>query len=789
MGRRDQRWLPLPGTLSLAERDFYLELRRLTQVAGLSVRRLQQLTSTNKSDSAEASLYSKSQWQRWLNGEGQPPWKAIKKLTDKLSAEGIGRGQLLEQWHRAFGEIPPPRSAPSPPVRPRQLPASIPHFTGRAAELSTLNQRVEEATGANSAVVIVVIGGTAGVGKTALAVHWAHLVASRFPDGQLYVNLRGYDSASPPISAYEAIRGFLEALGVPAERIAADPEAQAAQYRSEMVGRQMLILLDNAGDAIQVRPLLPGSPGCLVLVTSRKELTGLVAADGARPLTLDVLSGEEARDLLVRRLGTRRIAAEPEAVDELIELCARLPLALNIAAARVAERPVYTIARFAADLRDLDALDTGEPAGSIRTVFSWSFYKLSPPAARMFQLLGLHPGPDISAPAAASLAGLSATRAQSLLAELAKAYLITEHVPDRYAFHDLLRRYASGLAATTYGDDERHRAVSRMLTHYLHTAYVGSLVLNPARSDMALVSRPEVTPETIASPSDAMAWFAAERHVLVAVITQANDVGLHAQACQLAWSAWLFFDREGHWHDQIIIQQTAIAAAKSMGSLAAQARANRDLGATYGRLGSLDEAREHCRQALELYSESGDRLGEARTHNELMLLAAEEGKHAEALNHARLSLALFREEGNEPGQAKMLNGVGWMLAQLEDYEQALEYCRQALGMYQDTNDPLNEAAAWDSVGYVQLRLGRYGQAISCLRTALDIVEELRPGYYQTTMLIHLGDAYKAIGELGLARQSWEKARTILDALQHSDIRLVNMRLAELDQDPRPENGL
>ena len=344
---------------------------------------------------------------RWEHGECEPlPWirpklaEALKVPADRLeglltvdSAAGSADGGAAQV--------------------PRQLPAAVADFTGRAAELAALTRTLDEAAaGRPGTVVISAIGGTAGVGKTALAVRWAHQVAHRFAEGQLYVNLRGFDPAGIPATPAAAIRGFLDALGVTPERIPRQRDAQAGLYRSLLAGKRMLIVLDNARDEEQVRPLLPASPASLALVTSRNQFAGLTAADRARLLTLDVLSHDEAVQMLTVRLAAGRAAAEPDAVSEIAALCARLPLALAVAAARAEARPGFPLAALAAELRDaagrLDALDAGDPTASVRAVFSWSYRQLSPQAAGMFRLLGLHPGPDTSVPAAASLAAAGA---------------------------------------------------------------------------------------------------------------------------------------------------------------------------------------------------------------------------------------------------------------------------------------------------------------------------------------------------------------------------------------------
>jgi DNA-binding SARP family transcriptional activator len=392
---------------------------------------------------------------------------------------GLEPGPRLRQLHRQILSADPgldlasvPQAEASPPdqlpsrvavtehggaggmVVPRQLPAAVAHFTGRQAEIKTLTAQLDEPAGASSAVTIWTIVGTAGIGKTALALHWSHRVADRFPDGQLYANLRGFGPRVAPATPEEVIRGFLGALGVPAPELPTRLEAQAALYRSLLADRSMLVLLDNARDAAQVRPLLPGSPACVVVVTSRNQLTGLVVAEGAYPLSLDLLTEANAADLLARRLGSVRLSAEPDAARELIGLCARLPLALAVVAGRASSRPDVPLSRVVSELRAarLDALATGEPATDLRAVLSWSYGCLTPPAAAMFRLLGMSAGPDITPAAAASLAGLDVRQARAVLIELARAHLIEEQAPGRFALYDLLRAYAIERASADTDD-------------------------------------------------------------------------------------------------------------------------------------------------------------------------------------------------------------------------------------------------------------------------------------------------------------------------------------------------
>jgi DNA-binding SARP family transcriptional activator/Flp pilus assembly protein TadD len=673
-----------------------------------------------------------------------------------------------------------PASAPAPV--PAQLPADIAHFTGRAGHLDALTALAAEA---GSAVVITAIGGTAGIGKTALAVHWAHQAAGSFSDGQLYVNLRGYDPAGTPLEAETAIRRFLDALDVPPARIPADPDAQAALYRTLLAGRRMLVVLDNARDPAQVRPLLPGSPGCLVLVTSRSQLTGLAAVDGARTLTLDLLTPQEAGDLLARRLGTDRTAAEPSAVEELIELCARLPLALNITAARAAARPAFPLATFASQLRQardrLTALAALDATADVRAVFSWSYRALSPAAARTFRLLGIHPGPDITPPATASLTAASRDQAAAALSELAAACLIAEHAPGRYAFHDLLRAYAADQASTHDTDKEHHQALHRMLDHYLHTAYAADRLLRPVRMDMITLAppRPGAAPEELADDQQAWHWLEAEHPVLLAAITQAAAHGFDLHACQLLWTLVTFTDRRGKWHDSLAAQAVSLAAAQRLGNLAEQPFAHRALGIFCGRLGSYADADTHLHRALELYRQLGDHAGQGATHFLLATTRELQGRYREALDHARQALELYRAAGHQVGQARALNAVGWCSSLLDDHQHALAPCQQALALYRDLGDQMGEAETLDSLGHAHHHLGHHRQAIECYRQAIDLFRAIRHRYLEADTLTHLGVALHAVGDLDAARDAWEQAQAIFEDLQHPDAEQVRHKLKAL----------
>ncbi|HEX3924501.1 MAG TPA: BTAD domain-containing putative transcriptional regulator [Streptosporangiaceae bacterium] len=717
--------------------------------------------------------------------------QARKILIEEL---GTGPGPGLRELHRRILTEDPALGAPESQTyagggfasaTPRALPAGVRHFTGRAAELVRLSGLLDRSGEQAPAVAISAISGTAGVGKTALAVHWAHQVTGRFPDGQLYVNLRGFDPSGTPVTPAGAVRSFLDALGVAPGRMPADFDMQAALFRSLLAGKRILIVLDNARNVEQVRPLLPGAPGCLVVVTSRCQLTGL-AAEGALLLMLDVLSAAEARELLARHLGAERVAAGSRAADELTGLCAGLPLALAITAARAAARPGFPLAALAAELhharRQLDVLDAGDAVTNIRAVFSWSQVNLSAPAARMFRLLGLHPGPDFSAPAAASLAGVPFARAQALLSELSRASLIAEHVPGRFACHDLLRAYAAEQASAADGDPGCRAAIDRMLDHYLHTAHGAVRLLYPARGALPLGAPCRGSaPESIAEYGHAWAWFDAECPVLIPAITLAARSGLDTRAWQLAWTLVEFLDRRSRLHDLAATQEAALAAAVRTGGLDAQGRTHRDLGYAYGRLGAFGDARRHLRCALDIHLRLEDRAGQARVHYARARVFEMQDDRQGALGEARQALKLYQAAGHRGGQARALNAVGWYSALLGDHCRALAYCEEAISLLRDLGDRAGEADTWDSLGYAHHQLGHHAEAVACYTRAVDPYRDLGDRSSQALALIHIGETHHAAGNSRAARDAWQQALAVLDELRSpgSDTRKLRAKLRDL----------
>jgi DNA-binding SARP family transcriptional activator len=769
-----------------------------------------------------------------------------RRLADDL---GIDPGSAIRELESAILRQDPGLDPPRPSPRvlasttvdraPRQLPPDIGSFAGREGALGELDRLLANA-GGGAAVVIAAISGTAGVGKTTLAVHWAHRVADRFPDGQLYVNLRGFDPMGTPMSPAEAVRGFLEAFGVPAARVPESEHAQVAMYRSLTADKRVLVVLDNAVDGAQVRPLLPGSATCVVVVTSRRLPTGLVAAEGAYPLNLDLLTVDEARRMMRQRLGPQRVSAEEGAVDDIIDRCARLPLALAVVSARAGTEPSLQLRALAEQLRDhraaLQVLAGDDPRTDVASLFSWSYGQLAPATARLFRLLGLHPGPDCSAAAAASLAGLPPESVRVQLAELTQANLLTEHRVGRYAFHDLLRGYAAELAHRVDSEEQRRAAIHRVLDHYLHAAHAADRMLYPHRDLLALPDpQPGVTVEqhagvdgrsassragvdgrsassragvdgrsassragadgrsasSRAGDEAALAWLTVERPVLIACIERA-DSGLNAAlpggggpdrfdayAWHLPWIMQSFFARRGHTNDWVSTARIAARAAVRLCDVTLQTRAHRNLAAAYTRVNRLHESYAELTCALELSERTGDQVAQAHTHHHLSRTCQRQGWYTEALEHARRAHELYQRAGHRRGQANSLNAIGWYSALLGHAEEGVVACEKALALLAEFGDRQGEGNVWHSLGYARHCLGQYAEAQRCYRNGLEVHGAFgdRPGLAVT--LTGLGDTQQAVGDLEAARRSWQEALAILVDLHHRDADGVQSRLAGL----------
>ncbi|MEU8162892.1 AfsR/SARP family transcriptional regulator [Micromonospora parva] len=663
--------------------------------------------------------------------------------------------------------------------RPEQLPRAVPEFVGRSVELASLDRLLSGGAELPTSVTISVVSGMAGVGKTTLALHWAHRVADRFPDGQLYVNLRGYDEVGL-VSPADALSGFLEALGVPHARIPSDTEARTGLYRSLLASRRMLLVLDNARDSAQVRALLPGAGRCMVVVTSRDRLGGLVASECATPLTLDVLTAEESMSLLARRLGDNRLASASGAVADIIEAAGRLPLALSIVAARAATHPTFPLSAIAAELHWAEARLDALADGDVRRVFSWSFLALGADAARLFTLLGLHPGPDLTAAAASALAGVPATAVTPILRELTRLHLLTEHTPGRFAFHDLLRAYAAELAQSSERGDEHVAARQRLYDHYLHAAYPAALLLQPqwpAIEPVAPLPVPARRPVT--DHDGALAWFTVEHRVLVRVVRQAAQNGFEAYAWQIAWALTTFSAPRGLWQDQLAIQSVALTAAEKIDDLAGQAVANRLLSRALIRLGDRTTAEHRLKRALELHERLGDPIGQAQTLHNYCELCYLDGRLDEALTHGREALRLYRLVGNHAGEARTLNAIGWLLATTGDYVQAIASCREALDQQRRTDDRNGQAATLDSLGFAYDRLGERDRAVDCYEQAIHLFRASADRYHEAETLIRLGDTREGMGDRNAAAAAWRLAARIYEDVRDPAAEEVRRRLERL----------
>ncbi|MET1075713.1 MAG: BTAD domain-containing putative transcriptional regulator [Umezawaea sp.] len=686
------------------------------------------------------------------------------RLADEL---GTDPSPPLQRLHEQILATDPalitsagPRTAAVPV--PRQLPARPRLFTGRTRELARLDAVLGQDT-----VVISAIGGMGGMGKTWLALHWAHRHLDRFPDGQLHVDLRGFDPGGKRLSAATAVRGFLDALGVPPAAVPLDVDAQVGLYRSLVADKRVLVFLDNAADSAQVAPLLPGSPTCTALITSRGRLSGLVAAHGARSLDLDRLPDREAHQLLALHLGEDRLTAEPGVAAELLARCAGLPLAISILAARASTHPTFALSVLADELRDhtglLDALDTGDDMMSLRTVFSWSYQALSAEAATAFGALGLVPGPDIGLPAAASLTALPATRVRTCLRELEQAHLVDQHAPGRYRMHDLVRLYAAERA------DHDTSAARRLVDFHVHTAFAAERLLDPLREPIPIgIPADGCTPLAFDDGATAMAWLTAEFPNLLAVQGLAAEHGWHTPVWHLAWALDTFFRRGGNYRDAVAVWQTAVASADLLGDSAAQTLTRRRLGNACAATGLHSEALRHLQHALAVSEQTDDVPGQAHAHHLLAGLWEEQGDDRRALDHATPALHLFQALGMPVWEAWAHTQVGWHQAQLGQYQQARAHCESALALARRHHDRELEATTLDGMGYIAHHTGHRTLALDHYQRALTLLRDLDHGYHEADTLERLGHTHHALGHHDLAGTTWQQAFALFQAQHRPD---------------------
>jgi tetratricopeptide (TPR) repeat protein/transcriptional regulator with XRE-family HTH domain len=689
----------------------------------------------------------------------RPYRRSVSLLADALLLTGQAREEFTRSARSSAGGAGdlravtgPARPAEAEPLRvtPQELPSAVPGFTGRSAELEALTGLLDRSgQQAGGVLVISAIGGTAGVGKTALAVYWAHKVADRFPDGQLYVNLRGHDPGQP-VLASDALAGLLRSLGVPGQDIPPGEDERAARYRSLLAGKRMLVVLDNAGSAGQVRPLLPGTGACAVVVTSRDALAGLAARDGAARLDLDVLPLEDAVALLRTLIGTRA-AAESDAAVELATQCCRLPLALRVAAELAAARPAVPLAGMVSELADLrtrlDLLESGEdPRTQVRVVFSWSYHHLDTDAARAFRLLGLHPGPDVESYSAAALTGASVPQARRALDVLARAHLIQPAGPSRYAMHDLLRAYARELADSQDGGDEQRTALTRLFDHHLRTAAAAMDTLYPAeRHRRPRIPGPAGPGPRLAGPAAAREWLDAERPALIAAIGHAAAHDWPGHATRLATTLSSYLCDGGYLPEAITGCGHALGAARRSGDHAAEAAALLDVGWVTWQQGRVQQAADHHRRALALFRAAGDRAGEARALGGMSLAEAELGRYEQAARLQQEAIAIFHDIGDNLGKARTLDVLGFTRQRQGRHREAVSYHEQSLGLFRTLGDREGEAWALAWLGTADMQLGRYRHGARYLERALALFQEIGSAHGESRTLIWLGEAYLRLG--------------------------------------------
>ncbi|MFF7487350.1 BTAD domain-containing putative transcriptional regulator [Streptomyces luteogriseus] len=713
--------------------------------------------------------------------EGGPTAPADPDDGDAADRSGARRAPAAE------GE-----TTPSPLARPAQLPGSLTVFAGRAAEGAWLSAVSGAPDRPGSTAASVVISGTPGVGKTTFAVHHAHRIASSFPDGQLFVNLCGFHPHAPAVDPGTALHGFLTALGVPAQRIPEDTPARSTLFRSLLADRRILLVLDNARDEQQVRPLLPAGAGCLTLITSRNRLPGLIATDGAKPLTLALPSQTEAHQALERRLGSERLAAEPTATAEIIRLCGRLPLAMAVVAARAELDRSFPLHAMVDDLKhtqgDLDAFTGFDSSTDVRAVFSWSYRSLDEDAARLFRFLALHPGPHITAPAATGLVGLSPARTRRALAALTSSCLVEQPLPGRYSLHDLLRCYAGELTRIHDTAQERHDATLRVLDHYMFTAYeANQLLKQDTTAELDLGSPGEgVAPEKFTGAKQATRWFTAEHPVLTGLLHSAVSQKLDHHTSGLAWSLKEHLQRQEFWPEAITALTPALEVARRQGNRLEEGRCLRHLGSIHGYLGHQEEALRHLRRATAIF-EQLDAIGEqARAHYVMACALFLFGRIQEAVTFSERGLALSRETGEELWLAECLLELAWFHSNLGQLEKSLQYSEEGIALFRRLDAPWQLAQGWDILGHTLRALGRHEESVATYQRATRAFEELGDHRNAIGTLMRLGDTRLAQGDREGARADWVRALGNADerAMRHSG-QQVRDRLTALDMDADP----
>jgi tetratricopeptide (TPR) repeat protein len=689
----------------------------------------------------------------YLAGTTLPPAEVLDDLLGALCVPAAERRRLATARDALRR-----RREPAPRHRtPNELPADPAGFTGRGPELAALDAVLAGPADGGVPVRIATVSGAAGVGKTALAVRWSHRVADRFPDGCLYVDLHGYSPLDPRRPA-DVLAAFLRGLGLPGAGVPDDEHERAARFRSVVSGRRVLVVLDNALDVDQVRPLLPGSPACFAVITSRADLAGLQVEPGARRIELGPLPADEGMALLLAHTGARA-GESPEAARRLVRHCGGLPLALRIVAAQAVRRE-QPLAELVAELTEQGTrlFDVGDPATAIGAVFSWSVRHLHEHAAD-FWLFGAHPARDVDAHAAAALLGTGLPAARERVDRLVRAHLVRRSPGGRFDMHDLVRTYTRERALAELPAPERDAAVGRLVHHLTAAATRAMDVLHP--SDPEVPELPElpggdpagVPLPPITTPAEARAWLDAEWHNLLAVLAFTARAEWAGPTGALAAVLRRRLDQGGRHEDALVVLGHALAASRLAGDHAAEGAALYDLGVAHLRLGRHEDAMTLHRQALAICRAGSDRYREAGALNNLGNLFERLGRYAEAIDHYRQALVIVRELGLRLGKATLLTNLGVVHTRLGDHGQAFRDCAEALAIFREAGDRGGTARALGNLGEVHRLAGRLDQAVGCYEEALDTAEAIGARGIVTEVLNHLGAACLATGRAGPAG-SW-----------------------------------
>jgi DNA-binding SARP family transcriptional activator/tetratricopeptide (TPR) repeat protein len=684
--------------------------------------------------------------------------------------------------------------AAEPTYPPRELPADLRYFVGRHADLAKLDGLVaQRSREPGSGPGIAVIDGSAGIGKTALAIHWSNRVVESFPDGQLYLNLRGFGPV-PPVDVNSALHALLGALGLAANEIPADTTAASGLLRSRTAGKRILVLLDNASNTDQVRALLPG-PGCLALVTSRNQLRGLVARDAAVRISLSALDADESAHLLAEIAGGDRVGTEPEAAARLAELCDRIPLALRILAERIARQPATRLVEFVDDLLErqdrLDSFDAHDDAGTnLRTVLSWSYAGLDAATARTFRLVGgLHPGGDISLAAAAAAAGVPVTVARIHLDRLAATHLVEQHRRDRYQLHDLVRAFAAEQTRRYDGRAQRDEAVRRVLDWYLHTADHADRLMEPHRLREPL----DAPCDGVAAPAfndqrEAFGWYDIEYATLITLPAWAFAAGAYMHACQLTYRLQYFMGwYHARYHDLLAVHEVALDAAIKLQDFRMQGHLLSAMGIANADLNRRAEADRCHQRALAAFREAGDGHGEAKVLGNAASLDAERGEYVLARQRCEQALELSTRLGRERGRSLNLDTLGEIHFGCGEYVSAIACWRRALEINRRAGSRWSQVVNITNLGRAYAALGRYQRAIRYYQQAVSLGGDLSSPRSQAFPLLNLGRAHRASGDLTAARRSWREALAILEDLTDLRAEEVRMELAAVEPGEAPHS--